>query len=198
MKTKIQTEVENRLANRIREYVKRIGFPDLYYCSESEKMDYIQNMALLINELLSGPNTENKFEKLANTSIENGKNNKEKYQVFRMLRNLLIHFPFFENWDDIYINENLLDWNKRKGSQIKKFFKDNENKELNYSIYMNRYGKWEKEIEINIKIPKIYKYKKIYLKDILTIDEAMWTFCIIDYYLDQIGYKLDYNCIVSA
>lgn len=186
------------LANRIRNYVHEIGFPELYYCTESAKIDYIQKMSLLINELLSGPNTERKFENLANKSIENGKNNKEKYQVFKMLRNLLIHFPFFENWDDIYINENLLDWNKSKGNQIKRFFKKNEGKQLRYAIYMKRYDNWEKEIEINITIPKIYKYKKVYLKDILTIDEAMWTFCIIDYYLDQIGYKLEYKCEVSA
>ena len=196
--TKIQKEVENMIANRIRKYVNEIGFPELYYCTESQKIDYIQKMALLINELLSGPNTEKKFENLANKSIENGKNNKEKYQVFKMLRNLLIHFPFFENWDDIYVNENLLNWNKSKGNQIKKFFKNNEGKELKYAIYMKRYDTWEKEVEINIKIPKIYKYKKVYLKDILTIDEAMWTFCIIDYYLEQIGYKLNYHCIVSA
>ena len=196
--TKIQKEVENMLACRIREYVNRIGFPYLDNCSEAAKIDYIQKMSLLVNELLSVPSTKNKFENLANTSIENGKNNKEKYQVFEMLRNLLVHFPFFEKWDDIYINENLLDWNKRRGGQIKKFFHENEKKQLNYSIYMNEYGYWEKQIDINLVVPKIYKYKKVYLKDILTIDEAMWTFCIIDYYLDQVGYKLEYECEVSA
>lgn len=42
----------------------------------------------------------------------------------------------------------------------------------------------KKQIEINLIVPKIYKYEKVYLKYIFTIDESMWTFCITDYYLD--------------
>ncbi len=47
--------------------------------------------------------------------------------LFSFVRNLLLHFPLFNNWDDVYITQNLATWNKagrihsflKKSSKIK-------------------------------------------------------------------------------
>lgn len=39
--------------------------------------------------------------------------------LFSFIRNLLLHFPVFETWDEVYINKNLATWSK--SGQINKF-----------------------------------------------------------------------------
>lgn len=39
--------------------------------------------------------------------------------VFSFIRNLLLHFPLFDKWDDVYINKSLATWSKV--GQIDKF-----------------------------------------------------------------------------
>lgn len=40
---------------------------------------------------------------------------------FTFIRNLLMHYPGFQTWNEVYINKNLATWNK--SGQIDKFFK---------------------------------------------------------------------------
>ena len=42
--------------------------------------------------------------------------------LFSFVRNLLLHFPIFENWDDVYISKDLATWNKV--GTIHKFLKE--------------------------------------------------------------------------
>lgn len=42
-------------------------------------------------------------------------------ELFSFIRNLLLHFPVFETWDEVYINKSLATWNKV--GQIDKFLK---------------------------------------------------------------------------
>lgn len=41
--------------------------------------------------------------------------------LFSFIRNLLLHFPVFKIWDEVYINENMATWIKK--GQIDKFLK---------------------------------------------------------------------------
>lgn len=41
--------------------------------------------------------------------------------LFSFIRNLLLHFPIFNTWDEVYINKNLATWNK--AGQIDCFLK---------------------------------------------------------------------------
>ncbi len=42
--------------------------------------------------------------------------------VFSFIRNLLLHFPIFNTWNEVYINKNLATWSKV--GQIDKFLKN--------------------------------------------------------------------------
>ena len=39
--------------------------------------------------------------------------------LFSFIRNLLLHFPIFKTWDEVYVNKNLATWSKK--GQIDKF-----------------------------------------------------------------------------
>ena len=39
--------------------------------------------------------------------------------LFSFIRNLLLHFPIFDTWDEVYINKSLATWDK--AGQINKF-----------------------------------------------------------------------------
>ena len=39
--------------------------------------------------------------------------------LFSFIRNLLLHFPIFKTWDEVYVNKNLATWSKKE--QIDKF-----------------------------------------------------------------------------
>lgn len=51
-----------------------------------------------------------------------------------------------------------------------------------------------KENELSLvnknEIPQLDDNNIIYLKDIISLNDIVWTFCIIDYYPDYLGYGL--------
>ena len=85
--------------------------------------------------------------------------------LFKFVRNILAHFPLYESWDKVWINRELVNWQKQ-GLTIDKFLKKYEgHNEIKYRF-------WEEEKKkmtyISIKFPKIYSDTKIYLKDIIS------------------------------
>ena len=85
--------------------------------------------------------------------------------LFKFVRNILAHFPFYESWDKVWINKELVNWQKQ-GLTIDKFLKKYEgHDEIKYRF-------WEEEKKkmtyMSIKFPKIYNNTKIYLKDIIS------------------------------
>lgn len=34
-------------------------------------------------------------------------------ELFKTIRNILIHFPFFENWNEVWIDKSLVNWLKK-------------------------------------------------------------------------------------
>ncbi len=99
--------------------------------------------------------------------------------LFSFVRNLLLHFPIFDTWDDVYINKNLATWSK--SGQIDKFL----SKVINYKIDdtgVIHYRIWEenkkKMTYFSVNLPEKYDdTTNIYLKDIIT-EEVGMKFCM--------------------
>lgn len=86
-------------------------------------------------------------------------------EFFAFIRNILIHFPFFQTWDDVFINKNIVNWH-REGQTIHRFL-------TKYQGHQPvKYRFWEPEKKrmtyLSISFPQGYSSGiKIFLKDIL-------------------------------
>lgn len=92
-------------------------------------------------------------------------------ELFKFIRNIFSHFPFFDCWDEVWINKSLVNWYK-EGQSIDRFFKKycGEN-EVKFRF-------WEAEKKkmtyLSIRFPKNYSDEtKIYIKDILHEKEGI-------------------------
>ena len=98
--------------------------------------------------------------------------------LFSFIRNLLLHFPVFKTWDEVYINKNMATWSKigqidkflHKSTQIKIDGKGN----LKYRIWD---VKKREMMYFSINFPEKYDEDNIYLKDIIS-EEVGMKFCI--------------------
>lgn len=171
------------------------------YKSENDKIkkfELIKKLASLVSELLEVDGMKENLIELANASAINGENNEIKIATFDLIRNILIHFPIYNSWDEICISKKLLKWNKPRNSHILKYFENNRNKSFTYRIFLNENNNWVERHTITVNIPKLDENNEIYLKDILSLDDAIWTFGIIDYYLKDLGLNIEpYNFTVS-
>ena len=87
-------------------------------------------------------------------------------EFFTFIRNIVVHFPLFESWKDVWINKDVITWHK-EGQSIDKFLSKYEGHEP------IKYRFWEAEKKkmtyITISFPTGYKEgRKIYLHDILS------------------------------
>ena len=161
----------------------------------SEKFELIKSLASLTSELLDAEEINDKMMEIAESSKNNGDNIEDKFETFKMIRNVLNHFPIFKSWDEIYVSKDLLYWNEPGFSQINRYFETE--KQMSYRIYLNENNEWVEKKKIDINVPLLGKYNKIYLKDILSIDDAIWTFSAIDYYLQYLKLNLTQRFIAS-
>jgi hypothetical protein len=92
-------------------------------------------------------------------------------QLFKFIRNVIAHFPFFETWNDVWLSKPLVNW-YRQGQSIDKFL----------TTYSGRqpvkYRFWEEEKKrmtyLSIKFPTSYNNRdKIFLRDILAEREGV-------------------------
>lgn len=92
-------------------------------------------------------------------------------ELFRFIRNIMAHMPFFEKWNDIWINRNVVNWYK-EGQAIDKFLRKYEGKgEIKFRYWL---PDKKKMIYMSIKFPTDYSSnKKIFLKDILKEKEGV-------------------------
>ena len=90
--------------------------------------------------------------------------------LFKFIRNLISHFPLFESWDEIWLNQPIINWAK-SGQTIDRFLEKN----LNTGTIKYRF--WEenrkKMTYLSINYPTEYGDDKIYLKDIVTEKEGV-------------------------
>jgi hypothetical protein len=91
-------------------------------------------------------------------------------ELFKFVRNVISHFPFFDSWDEVWIKKSLINWNKN-GLTIDKFLNKYSGKET------IKYRFWEKEKNkmtyLSINFPQEYNDEKIFLKNILTEKEGV-------------------------
>jgi hypothetical protein len=99
--------------------------------------------------------------------------------LFSFIRNVLLHFPVFNSWDDVYITNDLATWNKE--GAIHKFLLKSTKIKIDQRGTV-KYRIWEhskkKMTYIKIHFPEKYDGDfKIYLKDIINEKEGI-KFCI--------------------
>jgi len=92
-------------------------------------------------------------------------------ELFKFVRNVIFHFPFFTSWNDVYVTKQLINWHK-PGQSIDQFLeKYNGTTELKYRVWESR----EKRMTyVNINFPPDYiDNKRYYLKDIINEMEGI-------------------------
>lgn len=98
--------------------------------------------------------------------------------LFSFVRNLLLHYPLFDAWDEVYINKNLATWSR--AGQIDKFLSKSIKIKLDGRGTI-KYRIWEQKLEkmtyFTINFPESYDHTNIYLKDILS-EEVGMKFCM--------------------
>lgn len=98
--------------------------------------------------------------------------------LFSFIRNLLLHFPIFKTWDEVYINKNLATWSKT--GQIDKFLRNCTQIKIDGRGILH-YRIWEVKRErmtyFSINFPEKYDEDNIYLKDIIS-EEVGMKFCL--------------------
>lgn len=92
-------------------------------------------------------------------------------RLFKFIRDVVTHFPFFDTWDEIWIKKSVVNWNK-DGQSIDKFLRQYENKST------IKYRFWEAEKKkmtyLSINFPQGYSIdEKIYLNKILSEKEGV-------------------------
>lgn len=91
--------------------------------------------------------------------------------LFKFVRNVVSHFPFFSSWNIVWISKPIINW-YREGQSIDKFFKK-------YKGHLEvKYRFWEGDKKrmtyLSIDFPKEYNDEsKIYLKDIILEKEGV-------------------------
>lgn len=92
-------------------------------------------------------------------------------KLFKFIRNLILHFPFFDSWDDVWFNEELINW-KGKQESIHNFLsKYHSSGEVKYRFWEN-----DKKLMtyLAINFPSNYpNNEKIYLKNIMLEKEGV-------------------------
>ena len=98
--------------------------------------------------------------------------------LFSFIRNLLLHFPIFDTWDEVYINKNLATWSKV--GQIDKFLNKGIKEKIDGKGTV-KYRIWEEKKKkmtyFCINFPEKYIDTNIYLKDIIS-EEVGIKFCM--------------------
>lgn len=103
--------------------------------------------------------------------------------LFKCIRNILSHFPFFNSWEDAWVSKNTINWN-REGQTIDRFFNKYAGKEdVKYRFWD---AKKQEMTYLTISFPKKYdEDTKIYLRDILSEkDGIMFSFILMRKILD--------------
>jgi len=178
----MREEVLSNLGNKIRNKMQNVILPMTY--NQKDMFETIKELSLLVSELLTDKKTKGEYIKRLKNSAYNSQDLEIKLETFTMFRNLLVHFPFFEKWEDVYITESLLLWNKNK-STILNYFEKHKSKEIDYKIFMRQYGEWTQVHEVKFLVP-IISNNKTFLSEFISIEDLFWTFCLIDSLLEYI------------
>ena len=103
--------------------------------------------------------------------------------LFKFIRNVIMHFPFFDSWNEVWVNQSIINWHKDAQS-IDKFIRKYKGRGA------VKYRFWEADKKqmtyLSINFPKKYEDNtKIYLKDFLSEKEGIkFSFMLMRQILD--------------
>lgn len=103
--------------------------------------------------------------------------------LFKFIRNVIMHFPFFDSWNEVWVNQSIINWHKDAQS-MDKFIRKCKGREA------VKYRFWEADKKqmtyLSINFPKQYEDNtKIYLKDLLSEKEGIkFSFMLMRQILD--------------
>lgn len=104
-------------------------------------------------------------------------------ELFKFVRNVLSHFPYFQSWNSVWIKKSIINWNK-EGLTIDKFLKKYEGHEpVKYRFWE---GHKKRMTYLSICFPEQYLIDtNIYLKDIVSEKEGvMFSFILMRKIMD--------------
>jgi hypothetical protein len=92
--------------------------------------------------------------------------------LFTFIRHVLMHFPFFEKWDDVWIKQSLVNLYSTRPQFIHKFLSENEGKgQLKYRFWEE---KPKRMTYISVSLPSNYTAgEKVFLRDIIPEKEGV-------------------------
>lgn len=188
--------INDELCKKLKQYIDNLYGVILYdpYPNKEtpENFELLKNIANIAGELLSDSRNQQEFEELLSTTVTDSAQYKAKSSTFRMLRNFLIHFPIFESWNEMFLTRNVLRWRgDKKSGAIESYFNLNSGKTLSFSIYTRADYFYDKKRDFKIDIPKLKDDEPIYIKDLISFDDALWLFSLIGYYLEWKNWKID-------
>lgn len=152
----------NLAYNRFYDLFDEIMNDDFWQKDEGYRFSKVSNIFAVYAELLA-------YEPIRFV-LEEGKTRRPPVEskiggaMFRLVRNILAHFPLFEAWDDVWVSKDLVNW-QNKGQAIDLFFeKYAGHKEVRYRFWE---AKKKLMTYLSICFPEEYGDKKIYLKDMI-------------------------------
>ena len=103
------------------------------------------------------------------------------------IRNIIIHFPLFESWNEVWISKLIVNWNK-KHQRIDKFLEENRGKQFCEFEFMPDTQK-QQIYNLKINFPKKYDGKSvIYLKEMIPEKEGViFLFILMNYVLGKLN-----------
>ena len=92
-------------------------------------------------------------------------------ELFKFIRNVVIHFPYFEKWDDVWFDREVINW-YQEGQSIDKFLRKYEGRDpVKYRVWD---AKKREMTYLSINFPAGYSTgSQIFLKDILHEKEGI-------------------------
>ena len=86
--------------------------------------------------------------------------------LFKFIRHVLLHFPFFNQWDEIWLKRSIVNLYSQRPQFIDRYLSDNEGKEeLKYRFWE---GDKKRMTYVSIKYPSNYSSdEKVFLKEML-------------------------------
>ncbi|HLE18805.1 MAG TPA: hypothetical protein VI728_11030 [Syntrophales bacterium] len=159
--TKDEIEFLNLSFNRFLDLFGEIMTDEFWEQKPSYRFTKIKDIFAVYSEILKYPPVQWVID--ANKRPNHSNVGKD---LFKLIRHILLHFPYFEKWDDVWINRPIVNLYSTHQLFIDKFLSENEGKEkLKYRFWEE---KKKRMTYISITFPSDYtKGYKFFLKEML-------------------------------